>query len=76
MLHDIECDCVRLLATGLFSSALPNLRRPTEMDAPQFLRVRGEELGSLATVPPLGSIEFTVSPRKCVYEVVKQGMLQ
>ncbi len=57
---DVEADCVRLLETGLFQSVRPSFKRPTGLDAPQFVRVLGDRL---ATVPPLGSVEFIVTPR-------------
>lgn len=41
-------------------SVRPSFKRPTGLDAPQFVRVRG---GRLATVPPLGPVEFVVTPR-------------
>lgn len=57
---DVEADCVRLLGTGLFQNVRPSFKRPTTMDAPQFVRVVGDRL---ATVPPLGPVEFIVIPR-------------
>ena len=57
---DVEADCVRLLATGLFRSVRPSFKRPTGLDAPQFVKVKGNRL---ATVPPLGPVEFIVTPR-------------
>ena len=57
---DVEDDCVRLLATGLFQSVRPSFKRPPPSDAPQFVRVLG---GRLATVPPLGGVELIVAPR-------------
>ena len=57
---DVEADCVRLLETGLFQSVRPSFKRPTVLDAPQFVRVLGNRL---ATVPPLGPVEFIITPR-------------
>lgn len=57
---DVEADCVRLLETGLFQRVRPSFKRPTFLDAPQFVRVTGDRL---ATVTPLGPIEFIVTPR-------------
>ena len=57
---DVEADCVRLLEMGLFQTVRPSFKRPTVLDAPQFVRVLGNRL---ATVPPLGPVEFIVTPR-------------
>ena len=57
---DVEADCVRLLKTGLFQSVRPSFKRPVGSDAPHFVRVLG---GRLATVPPLGPVEFVAVPR-------------
>lgn len=57
---DAEADCVSLLATGLFKNARPVFRRPNNLDGPHFVRVKDN---LLATVPPLGTVEFLVTPR-------------
>ena len=57
---DAEADCVNLLSTGLFRNARPVFRRPNNLDGPQFVKVKE---GVMATVPPLGTVEFLVTPR-------------
>lgn len=57
---DVESDCVALLSTGLFKNARPVFRRPNNLDGPHFVEVKGNQL---ATVPPLGTVEFLVTPR-------------
>lgn len=57
---DLETNCVRLLETGLFKSVRPKLVRPGAFDCPQFVRVTGDRI---ASVPPLGPVEYVVTPR-------------
>ena len=57
---DVEADCVRLLATGLFRNVRPSVKRPMSLDSPHYVKVAGNRM---ATVPPLGPVEFIVSPR-------------
>ncbi|KAK9790773.1 hypothetical protein WJX73_006178 [Symbiochloris irregularis] len=58
--HDIENDCRRLLATGLFGSVRPLLRPPTNACAPQY--IQGQD-GNLVFSIPAGSIRFFTTPR-------------
>ncbi|DBA90092.1 TPA: hypothetical protein ACH3X1_003411 [Trebouxia sp. C0004] len=58
--HDIEEDCVQLLASGAFASIVPMTQPASTRDAPLFVPGKHQ----MHPAAPLGSLQFQVRPRK------------
>lgn len=58
--HDIEEDCVQLLASGVFASVVPMTQPASTRDAPLFVPGKHQ----MHPAAPLSSLQFQVRPRK------------
>ncbi|KAL0049763.1 hypothetical protein WJX82_009526 [Trebouxia sp. C0006] len=58
--HDIEEDCVQLLASGAFASVVPITQPASTRDAPLFVPGKHQ----MHPAAPLGSLQFQIKPRK------------
>jgi len=58
---DIEADCVRLQATGLFRAVRPATTIPSPTAAPAYVPGRD---GALVPAMPLGAVTFSATPRE------------